>query len=115
MPTPTKPDANFGVHAETPAVEIFPGVFRRTIIWGERAMVCEITMPKGMVVPTHKHPHEQCGYLVSGRLEFTIGGQKGVIEKGGGWFVPGGVEHSVVTLEDSIAIDVFSPVRDEYK
>ena len=115
MPTPTSPDANFGVHATTPTVEIFPGVFRRTIIWGERAMVCEITMPKGMVVPTHHHPHEQCGYLVSGKLEFTIGDRKQVIGKGGGWFVPGDVEHSVVTLEDSIAIDVFSPVREEYK
>jgi quercetin dioxygenase-like cupin family protein len=115
LPTPTSPDARFGVRAETPAIEIFPGVFRRTIIWGDRAMVCEITLPKGTVVPTHHHVHEQCGYLVSGKLEFTIDGQKQVIEPGGGWFVPGDVDHSVVTLEDSIAIDVFSPVRAEYK
>jgi len=115
MPSPTNPDARFGAHPQTPAVQIWPGVFRRTIIWGDRAMVCEITLPRGTTVPAHRHPHEQCGYLVSGRLEFTIDGVSAVIERGGGWFVPGDAEHSVVTLEDSIAIDVFSPVRDEYK
>jgi quercetin dioxygenase-like cupin family protein len=38
-------------------------------------MVVEVTLPKGSVVTPHSHPHEQCGYLVSGRLEFTIVGQ----------------------------------------
>jgi hypothetical protein len=28
--------------------------------------------------------------------------------------VPGGEEHGVDALEDSICIDIFSPVRDEY-
>lgn len=109
------PARKFGARAEATPVEIFPGVYRRTIIWGDRAMVVEVTLPKGTVVPDHSHPHEQCGYLVSGRLEFTIGGEKGVIEPGGGWAVPGGAVHSVVALEDSIAVDVFAPVRDEYK
>lgn len=109
------PAARFGVRAEVKPVEIFPGVFRRTIVWGERAMVVEVTLPKGTVVPDHAHPHEQCGYLVSGRLEFTIEGQISIIEPGGGWAVPGSAAHSVTALEDSIAVDVFAPVRDEYK
>jgi quercetin dioxygenase-like cupin family protein len=115
MPTPNSPEATFGQRATTPSVEIFPGVHRRTIIWGERAMVVEVTLPKGLVVPPHSHVHEQCGYLVSGRLEFTIDGRAEVIEPGGGWFVPSNAVHSVVALEDAIAIDVFSPVREEYK
>lgn len=115
MPTPTSHDAVFGVRATTPAVEIFPGVYRRTIVWGERAMVCEVTLPKGTVVPPHSHVHEQCGYLVSGRLEFTVGGQARIVEPGGGWAVPSNAVHAVVALENAIAIDVFSPVREEYK
>src|SRR5213592_2584899 len=98
----------FGVRAEINPVEIFAGVFRRTIVWGERAMVVEVTLPKGSVVPPHAHPHEQCGYLVSGRLEFTVEGESHLVE-------PGGAVYSVTALEDSIAIDVFVPVRDEYK
>jgi quercetin dioxygenase-like cupin family protein len=105
----------FGVRADIKPVEIFAGVFRRTIVWGERAMVVEVTLPKGSIVPPHSHPHEQCGYLVSGRLEFTVEGESHVVEPGGGWAVPGSAVHSVTALEDSIAIDVFAPVRDEYK
>lgn len=106
--------AKFTARADVTPVEIFGGVFRRTIVWGERAMVVEVDLPKGSVVTPHSHPHEQCGYLVSGKLEFTVEGTTGLIEPGGGWAVPGGATHSVVALEDSIAIDVFSPVREEY-
>jgi len=114
-PTPNTQHPRFGVRSEIRPVEIFGGVFRRTIVWGERAMVVEVSLPKGSVVPPHSHPHEQCGYLVSGRLEFTVGSVSQVVEPGGGWAVPGDAVHSVVALEDSIAIDVFSPVRDEYR
>ncbi len=105
----------FGDRADSLPVEIFPGVFRRTLIWGANAMVCEITLPKGSVVALHQHPHEQVGYLVSGRLSFTVNGQTQVIEPGGSWAVPGDVPHTVTALEDTIAIDIFSPVRTEYK
>ena len=104
----------FGTRASAKAVEIFPGVYRRTIVYGEREMVVEVTLPKGTVVPDHSHPHEQCGYLVSGRLEFTIAGETRELSPGDGWAAPGNAIHSVRALEDSIAIDVFSPVREEY-
>lgn len=104
----------FRARADAQPVEIFPGVFRRTISWGGRAMVVEVTLPRGSKVTEHSHPQEQCGYLVSGRIEFTIDGEARVIEPGGGWSIPGNATHSVVALEDSIAIDVFSPLRPEY-
>ncbi len=113
--TPPGYVARFESHESVPAVQIFPGVSRRTIACGDRAMVVEIELPAGSVVPPHSHPHEQCGYLVRGKLEFTVEGVSHVVLPGGGWAVPGNAVHSVVTLEDSIAIDVFSPVRDAYR
>ncbi len=115
MPTRDDPRARVGRRATTPAVEIFPGVVRRTIGWGDRAMVCEITLAAGSVVPPHDHPHEQCGYLVSGRLAFTIGDTTHLLEAGDGWLIPGGTTHAVEAPVASVAIDVFSPVRDEYR
>jgi len=105
-----------GVRANSAAkaVEMVPGVVRRSIAWGERAHVVELHLKKGSNVPLHSHHHEQCGYLVSGRFAFTIGGKTEEVGPGGGWFIPGGVEHGVDVLEDSVAIDVFSPVREEY-
>ena len=36
------------------------------------------------------------------------------VEPGDSWCLPGGVEHSVVALEDSVVVEVFSPVREDY-
>jgi quercetin dioxygenase-like cupin family protein len=66
------------------------------------------------VIPAHTHPHEQIGYLISGHVIFHIDGEKYDTRPGDSWCIPGGVEHMVDILEDSLVIEVFSPVRDEY-
>jgi quercetin dioxygenase-like cupin family protein len=96
------------------AVELWPGVMRRTLVHGERMLLCEIELPRGSVVEPHHHVHEQIGYVARGRLEFTVDGKTFVVERGGGYLVPSNAVHQVLALEDSIAVDVFSPVRDEY-
>ncbi len=102
-------------NAERASVEMLPGVFRKTLGWGERTLLTEITLRKGGLVPPHSHPHEQIGYLVKGQLEFSIGDEKTVVMPGGGWTIRGGVTHSALALADSVAVEVFSPVREEYK
>lgn len=96
------------------AVEMFPGVVRRTLNSGANATLVEVTIAAGETVPEHTHPHEQIGYLVSGRLRFRIGDEERVLNAGDSWLAPGGVPHVVTALEDAVAIDVFSPVREEY-
>jgi unsaturated pyranuronate lyase len=96
-------------------VEMLPGVIRRTLTDGERMMLCEVRMQKDAVVPLHTHPHEQTGYVVSGRCRFQLGNEVRELDAGDCWMVPGGVEHEATALEDSIFIDVFSPPRDEYR
>jgi quercetin dioxygenase-like cupin family protein len=102
-------------HDDAPPVEMFPGIIRRTLNAGERTMICEIELAKGAVVPLHTHPHEQTGYLSRGRLLFRIGDEERLLREGDSWMIPGDVPHVVTALEDSIAIDVFSPPRDEYR
>ena len=60
------------------------------------------------------HPHEQTGYLVKGRIRLLIGNEEYEAQFGDSWCIPGGVEHGADILEDSVAIEVFSPVRDDY-
>jgi quercetin dioxygenase-like cupin family protein len=95
-------------------VEMFPGVSRRTLNSGANATLVEVSIAAGATVPEHTHPHEQVGYLVSGRLRFVIGDEERVLGPGDSWLVPGDVPHIVTAIEDCIAIDVFSPVRHEY-
>jgi quercetin dioxygenase-like cupin family protein len=96
-------------------VEMFPGVVRRTLNVGERTMLCEVTLASGAVVPSHTHPHEQIGYLARGRLRFRIGDEERELAEGDSWLVPPNVPHVVTALEDSVAIDIFSPPREEYR
>lgn len=100
--------------AATP-VDMLPGVVRRTLNEGERTMLCELRLEKGSVIPAHTHPHEQTGYLVSGRFRFRLGDEWQEMHPGDSWCVPGDVEHEVEALEDSVAIDIFSPPREEYR
>ena len=101
--------------ASVQPVEMFEGVMRRTLNAGERTMLCEVNFARGAVVPEHTHPHEQIGYLARGRLRFVIVDEVREIAEGDSWLVPSNVPHVVTALEDSVAIDIFSPPREEYR
>ena len=101
--------------ADITAIPIAAGSWRKTITWGERTLVSEVTFERGGIVPMHSHPHEQTGYVVSGAIEFTLGDRTVVLRTGEGYLIPGNVPHGCLALEASVAVDVFSPVREEYK
>ena len=102
-------------HDSAGPVEMLPGVVRRTLTDGDRMMLIEVTIDGGAVVPTHTPPHEQTGYLISGRFLFEIGDEKREIGPGDCWLVPSGVPHQVTALEPSVCVDIFSPPREEYR
>lgn len=74
----------------------------------------EFMLRKGSILPLHAHPHEQTGYLVRGQIRLSIGAEKYDAQEGDSWCIPGGIEHEAEIMEDSIAIEVFSPVREDY-
>ncbi len=100
---------------EAHQTEMLPGVWRRTLNAGDRTMLCEITIAEGAEVPDHTHPHEQIGYLVSGRMEFWLGDEHRLLQPGDSWLVPSNVPHRVRALDRVVAIDIFSPPREEYR
>ena len=98
-----------------PPKTLFPGVVTRTL-WLEKLMLSMVDLEPHAVVPMHQHPHEQMGMVVSGRLKFTIGGEERVVNAGEWYSIPGNVPHQAVALDEPArALDVFSPVREEYK
>lgn len=99
---------------ETGYIEILDKTRRKTLAYGEKTLMTEFRLEKGAVLPAHSHPHEQTGYLVSGALDLTIGAETHRVEPGGSWCIPGNVEHSAVSKDNSVAIEVFSPVREDY-
>jgi quercetin dioxygenase-like cupin family protein len=90
------------------------GIKLKTLVYGERTLFAEFRLEKGSKLPRHQHPHEQTGYLVGGRMRLSIGEETFEVEPGDSWCIPSNIEHSGETLEDSIAVEVFSPVREDY-
>jgi len=94
--------------------EVLPGIRMKAVVYGEKTLMTEFLLKSGSVLPIHDHTHEQTGYLVSGKILLTIGEETFEVGPGDSWSIPGGLSHSAEILEDSIAIEVFSPRRDEY-
>ena len=94
---------------------IFPGVHIRTAA-AEKMMLSVVDLEPGAVVEEHAHPHEQVGMLLEGKVLFSIGDERKTLQAGDLWRIPGGVKHKVVVLDQPArAIDIFYPVRDEYR
>jgi len=96
-------------------VEMVPGLWRRTLSWGERLMVVQVTLEEGVVVPAHRHPHEQITYVVEGELSMDVEGRTYVLGAGDSLLFPGDVEHGATALKRTLVIDTFSPPREDYK
>ncbi|NOQ42123.1 MAG: cupin domain-containing protein [Desulfuromusa sp.] len=86
----------------------------KTLVHGEKTLLVEFRMKEGALLPRHSHPHEQTGYLVSGSMDLIIGNETFTVEPGDSWCISGNIEHNAVILEDTVAVEVFSPVRDDY-
>ena len=94
---------------------IFPGVHIRTCA-AERMMLSLVDLEPHAVVQEHSHPHEQVGMLLEGRAVFFIGGEEKTLQPGEMYRIPGGVKHRVVVLDrPARALDIFYPVREDYR
>lgn len=91
-----------------------PGIELKTLVHGEKMLMTEFLLEKGRQRPKHSHPHEQTGYLIKRHIRLTIGAKDYDVMPGDSWCLPGDVEHCAEIFEDSIAIEVFSPLREDY-
>lgn len=79
-----------------------------------KTLMTEFLLEKGKVLPMHKHPQEQTGYLLSGKIILYIQNEEYEVNPGDCWVIPGNAEHWAKIVENSVAVEVFAPVRDDY-
>ncbi len=77
-------------------------------------MLAQILLEKGCTVASHKHESEQITYVVSGLLELTLPNGKVRVGKGQVLVIPSNIEHSAIALEDTLDLDIFSPIREDW-
>ena len=99
---------------DLPAQEVFPGI-QGKLVHTEHCTIADFRIAVGTRLPEHHHPHEQTSTVLEGQFEFTVGGETRTCGPGDVAVIPGGVPHSGVALTDCRIIDVFAPVREDYR
>lgn len=94
--------------------EMLAGIRMKTLVHGDKTLLTEFRLAEGKELPRHDHLYEQTGYLVKGRIRIHIGPESFEAEPGDSWTIPGNVEHGADCLENSVVVEVFSPVREDY-
>jgi len=94
--------------------EVLSEKFARRFVAGEKAMLAQIFLKKGGIVPTHQHESEQITYILEGALRFRLEGKEVTVSKGQVLLIPSNVPHSAEALEDTLDLDVFSPIRQDW-
>ncbi len=86
----------------------------RKVINGEKVTLAQVYLAKGSVIPTHQHESEELGCPLEGSAKVEVEEKEFTIRKGEVMHIPGNVPHSIIALEDSVILYVFSPIRQDW-
>ncbi len=69
----------------------------------------------GYSLPEHSHPHEQVTNVIRGTFEMTVDGETKVVKPGSVVVIPPHAKHRGTSITDCCILDVFHPVREDYR
>jgi len=104
----------FGLKSTDGYTEVITGIQIKTLCYGENTLMTEFLLKKGSILPEHNHVQEQTGYLVSGKIILYINNISQIITAGDSWNIAANIKHRAEIIENSVAIEIFSPCRGEY-
>jgi len=97
------------------AYEADDGIELTALVSSDQLMIVRVDIAPGATLRVHDHPHEQAGYVAEGSFTFS-GEDTREVSKGDGYYVPPGHEHGVEGHDEhAVAIDCFTPARQEYR
>lgn len=99
---------------QIPEKELVPGFSARMVHTDEQT-IAHVRVIQGSILPEHHHPHRQITNIISGELEMTVDGQTLICPAGTVITIPSNVPHSARAITDCHIIDVFLPVREDYR
>lgn len=92
--------------------QVLEGVDLKTLAYGEKSLLAEFRLKKGSLLPLRSHSQEQTGYMVLVKMRLFIENEIFEVNPGDSWSLPGSAEHKAEIIEDSVVIEVFTPVRE---
>ncbi|MGH1366235.1 MAG: cupin domain-containing protein [Calditrichia bacterium] len=95
--------------------EVLPG-FNVRFLHSQNMTFAYWTIEAGSILPEHSHPHEQVlAAITEGEIELTVGGEVKLLGPGDMAVIPSNVPHSARILSRCVLMDVFQPVREDYR
>ncbi len=94
--------------------ELQPGILHTVLSYSDDLMLCEVSLAKGAVMPSHAHPHVQILYVIRGSVSLTRDGRTDVLQAGESCALASNESHGVTALEDTVVIDAFHPARADF-
>ncbi|RXH58583.1 cupin domain-containing protein [Granulicella sibirica] len=92
-----------------------PGMIRQVLAHNEQMMLVRHFFEADWVGARHSHPHGQLVYVVKGKIRVDVGGKAFDVAAGDSFVVEGGVPHQASALEASEVLDIFTPIREDYR
>ena len=100
--------------SDIPLEEVAPGMTRQIMGYDTHIMLVKVYFEKDAIGYKHAHHHQQVSYVIEGKFEVEIDGNKEILEAGDAFVIPSHIEHGAVCLEKGILIDTFSPMREDF-
>jgi quercetin dioxygenase-like cupin family protein len=97
-----------------PWIDIAPGIRRQTITTGKTMYQMIAELKAGSRLPVHQHPQDQITHIIRGRLIMIAADVRHELATGDSFYIPGNTPHGVETIEETLALDTFSPPRIDY-
>jgi quercetin dioxygenase-like cupin family protein len=104
----------FYIESENEWEFVAEGVKRQITGYDVSIMMVKVAFETGGIGPIHQHYHSQTSYVVSGKFEVNIDGEKRVLQTGDAFYLKPNIPHGAICLEAGMLIDVFSPIREEF-
>jgi quercetin dioxygenase-like cupin family protein len=95
-------------------VEALSDKISRQFVMDAKSMLVKWTLKKGALIPLHFHASEQITWITQGSVKVTSQGKEFVVKAGGVLILPSFTPHEFLALEDTIDIDFFTPVREDW-
>ncbi len=96
-------------------VKALEGIYRKTLAYDDKTMLCIFNLKKNASLPLHNHEATQIGYIIKGKIKFITESDKFIAQTGDSYVFHSNEKHGAEILEDTDVVEVFSPSREEYK
>jgi quercetin dioxygenase-like cupin family protein len=94
--------------------ELMPG-FHGRFVHSDNMTFAYWRVEEGASAPVHDHPHEQLVNVLEGEFELTVKGEKHILTPGKAFVLPSKLPHGGKALTPCRVLDVFHPVREDFR